>query len=188
MTTASNNIPKKYEKWLRVAILIDYGGTCLCHDVLHKKENLPTGGQKLYKELEPLKRKICRFKDQEDVLCPKNGITDENEFDLTLYANIIYNKFPKKYDSLVADLRNSRNREFHRGNKNLTDKEFDQLWNDTKQMLHNHGFDLQLVVDLKTCALSSSQQFNDITAKIVQGRTDFFVIMYLFGSSKLSFS
>ena len=45
MTTASNNIPKKYEKWLRVAILIDYGGTCLCHDVLHKKENLPTGGQ-----------------------------------------------------------------------------------------------------------------------------------------------
>ena len=89
---------------------------------------------------------------------------------------------------MVADLRNSRNREFHRGNKNLTDKEFDQLWNDTKQMLHNYGFDLQLVVDLKTCALSSSQQFNDITAKIVQGRTDFFVIMYLFGSSKLSFS
>ena len=85
---------------------------------------------------------------------------------MTLYTSIIAKKCPPKYDSLVTDLRNARNTEFHRGNKNFSDKEFDQLWNDTTRMLQKHGFDLQLVGDLRTCDLSLGNQFKDIAMHI----------------------
>ena len=162
MAVANNNLFKDYEKWLRLAILIDFAGRHLCHTVLHAKEHLPTDGAELYKELEGFKSKICRCKNQQEILCPSNGITDENKFDVTLYTNIIEKKFPKRYDSLVTDLRNARNTQSHRGNKNLSDLEFNQLWNDTTQMLQKHGFDLQLVGSLRTCDLSSDNQFKDI--------------------------
>ena len=177
MAAINTNLLKEYEKWLRVATLIDFAGRNLCHTVLHVKEQLSTDGAKLYQELEGLKSKICRFKDQQDILCPPSGITDESKFDLTLYTSIIEKQFPKKYNSLVTDLRKSRNSEFHRGNKSLSDKEFDQLWNDTTQMLESHGFDLQLVGNLKTCDLSTDQQFKDIAMHIFfegMGETNFF--------------
>ena len=167
MTAANSNLFKDYEKWLRVATLIDFAGRNLCHTVLHTKEHLPTDGAKLYKELEVFKSKICRYKDQQEILCPSNGITDERLFDLTLYTSIIDKKFPKKYDSLITDLRNCRNTEFHRGNKELSDSQFNQLWNDTTQMLQKHGFDIQLVHDLKTCDLSLDSQFKDIVMHIL---------------------
>ena len=68
---------------------------------------------------------------------------------------------------MLTDLRNSRNTEFHRGNKNLSDLEFNQLWNDTTQMLQKHGFDLQLIGDLRTCDLSLENQFKDISMHIL---------------------
>ena len=162
MAVANNNLFQDYEKWLRLATLIDFAGRHLCHTVLHAKEHLPTDGAELYKELEGFKSKICRYKDQQEILCPSNGITDENKFDVTLYTNITEKKFPKRYDSLVTDLRNARNTECHRGNKKLSDSEFNQLWNDTTQMLQKHGFDIQLVGSLRTCGLSSDNQFKDI--------------------------
>ena len=162
MAVANNNLFQDYEKWLRLATLIDFAGRHLCHTVLHAKEHLPTDGAELYKELEGFKSKICRYKDQQEILCPSNGITDENKFDVTLYTNIIEKKFPKRYDSLVTDLRNARNTECHRGNKKISDSEFNQLWNDTTQMLQKHGFDIQLVGSLRTCDLSSDNQFKDI--------------------------
>ena len=153
MAAINTNLLKEYEKWLRVATLIDFAGRNLCHTVLHVTEQLSTDGVKLNQELEGLKSKICRFKDQQGILCPPSGIIDESKFDLTLYKSIIEKKSPKRYNSLVTDLSKSRNSEFHRGNKSLSDKEFDQLWNDTTQMLESHGFDLQLVGKLKTCDL-----------------------------------
>ena len=166
MASSNNNLFKEHEKWLRIATLIDFAGRNLCYTVLHTKEHLPTDGAKLCKELEGLKSKICQFKDQKEILCPPNGITDERKFDLTLYTSIIAKKFPKKYDALVSDLRNSRNTESHRGNKNLSDKEFNQLWNDTTLMLQKHGFDIQLVGDLRTCDLSMDNLFKDISMHI----------------------
>ena len=108
MSATNYNLFKEYEKWLRVATLIDFAGKYLCRKVLHDQEQLPTEGAKLYQELVGLKNKICRFKDQYDTLCPPNGITDETKFDLTLYTSIIQQKFPNKYDSLVIDLRHAR--------------------------------------------------------------------------------
>lgn len=187
MAAANTNLLNDYEKWLRVAVLIDFAGKHLCRTVLHTKEQLSTDGAKLYKELEGLKSKICRFKDQHEVLCPSNKITDESKFDLTLYTSVIEKKFPNKYNSMVNDLRQARNREFHRGNKSISDKEFNQLWNDTTQMLQSHGFDLQLVGNLKTCDLSLNEHFKDIAMYIYfQGMVKIF-IYEVFGSCKSNF-
>ena len=172
MGAPNSNLLKEYEKWFRVATLIDYAGRNLCYQIIHVNENLPTDGAKLYQELISLKSKICRYQNQHQVLCPSSGITDERKFDLTLYTSIIENKFPNKYNRLVADLRQSRSDEFHRGNKSLSNKEFDQLWNNTTQMLESHGFDIQLVGDLKTCDLSSTQKFNDCIMHILQGMVE----------------
>ena len=95
MAASNNNLLKEHEKWLRVATLIDFAGRHLCHTVLHVKEQLSTDGAKLYQELEGLKSKICRFKDQQEVLCPSSGITDESKFDLTLYTSVIEKKISK---------------------------------------------------------------------------------------------
>lgn len=165
MATANSDLPEKYEKWLRIAILIDFAGRHLCYELLHKKEQLPTDGAKLYKELKDLKSKICRFKDQEEILCPSSEIIDESKFDLTLLLNVIDKKFPNKYVSFVTDLRRLRNIESHRGDKSLSNEEFDKKWNETIQILQNHGFNIKLVGDLKTCNLSP--QFKDIAMKIL---------------------
>lgn len=175
MAAANPSLFKKHEKWLRVVTLIDFAGKYLCQEVLHQREQLPIDGAKLYQELVGLKSKICRYKNQYDVLCPPNGITDETKFDLTLYTSIIQEKFPNKYYSLVKDLRDARNREFHRGSKSLSDTEFDQLWKGTTEILQRHGFNLQLLGNLKTCDLSIDQQFKDITMRIfLQGRVEIF--------------
>ena len=63
----------------------------------------------------------------------------------------------------MSDLINSKNSEFHRGSKNHFNKEFDQLWNDTTDMIQKHGLNLELVGDVKRCNLSTDQQFKDIT-------------------------
>ena len=57
---------------------------------------------------------------------PNTKITDHTKFDLTLLTSIIEKKFGDKYKSLVNDLMRARNREFHRGNKELSETEFEQ--------------------------------------------------------------
>ena len=49
----------------------------------------------------------------------------------------------------MTDLRHARNHEFHRGNKFLSDIEFNDLWKKTTKMLEKHGFNIQLVGDLQ---------------------------------------
>lgn len=57
MATAKNTISKEYENWLRLITLIDFGGNHLCRDVLFQRENLPTDETRLFKILEPLKKR-----------------------------------------------------------------------------------------------------------------------------------
>ena len=172
MAAGKGNLRQEYEKWFRLTTLIDFAGRHLCYDVLFKKEKLPTDGAQLYTELEGLKSKICRFPDQREIALPSSKITDHNKFDLTLFTSIIENKFGDKYKTLVGDLRGVRNKEFHRGNKRLTDTEFDHLWNETTSMLENHGFDIKLVDDLKTSNPFSHQKFKDVTILNLLGSVD----------------
>lgn len=175
MAVASYNQFKQHERWLRIATLIDFAGRKLCLEVLHRKEHLPTDGALLYHMLKPYKSKIARFADQVNILCPPNGIVDVSKFDLTLLTSIIETLFPGKYDNLVKGVRRARNREYHRGDKRLSDNEFHDLWEETEQMLQNHGFDLRLVGDLKTCDLSNDCKFKDVAMHIFfQGKVKMF--------------
>ena len=65
-----------------------------------------------------------------------------------------------------------RNKEFHRGNKKLSDTEFDNLWNETTNMLENHGFDMKLVDDLKTSNPFSHRKFKDVAILNFLGSID----------------
>ena len=163
MTTAKDNQCQEYEKWVRLMTLIDFAGRHLCYDVLFKREQLPIDGSLLYAELEGLKSKICRYADQLEIAFPSSKITDHNKFDLTLFTSIIQTKFGDKYKKLVDDLRQARNKELHRGSKKmLSDTEFNMLWNDITNMLQSHGFDLKLVIDLKSSDLLSHRKFKDL--------------------------
>ena len=161
MAAAKNNLCQEYEKWFRLTTLIDFAGRHLCYEVLFKKEKLPIDGALLYRELEGIKSKI-RFSDQFEIVFPSTGITDYNKFDLTLLTSIMQSKFGDRYKTLVCDLRGRRNKEFHRGNKTLSDTEFDTSWNETTHMLESHGFDMKLVSDLKTSDPFSHLQFKDV--------------------------
>ena len=161
MAAAKDNLCQEYKKWFRLTTLIDFAGRHLCYEVLFKKEKLPIDGALLYTELEGIKSKI-RFPDQLEIVFPSTGITDYNKFDLTLLTSIIQSKFGDRYKTLVGDLRGARNKEFHRGNKTLSDAEFDTSWNETTHMLESHGFDMKLVSDLKTSDPFSHLQFKDV--------------------------
>ena len=76
MDSASDNISKEYENWLRLMTLIHFGGKHLCRDVLFSRENLPTDGALLFKKLEHLKPRM-QFENQKRVLCPSSDIIYE---------------------------------------------------------------------------------------------------------------
>ena len=114
MAVAMDNISEEYENWLRLTISVDFSGKNLCHNVLFFQEQLPTDGKLLYKGLETVS---CQYKDQRRTLCPSSGITNCDKFNVTLYTRIIKSKFGNKYDSLVNDLRDARNKLLHTGKK-----------------------------------------------------------------------
>ena len=173
-----DDISHEYENWLRLTILVDFSGRNLCHNVLFVKEQLPTDGKLLYKELETVR---CKYEDQRKILFPSSGITDCDKFDVTLYTRVIKGKFGNKYDSLVNDLRDVRNKLFHYGKKEIPDREFNQLWKDTTDMLQQHEFDLGLVDGLKTCDIFSHKLFRSIVTFLQQG--SIVSVLFLFFSS-----
>ena len=48
MAAAKDKI-SQYKNWVRIFLLIDYGGREVCRDVLFNKEKWPTDGVELYK-------------------------------------------------------------------------------------------------------------------------------------------
>ena len=98
----------------------------------------------LYKRLEPEQPRLCCFKNQRQVLCPFSEITNHSDFYLTLLTGIIEVIFGSKYESLVKD---TRNEECHRSNKELPDISIDNLWKCSAKMLEKCSLDLSLVAD-----------------------------------------
>lgn len=56
--------------------------------------------------------------------------------------------FKQKHNSLINDLRAKRNHLYHMANKNLSEKEFEDEWNNVCSTLENHDF-TEAVQDLK---------------------------------------
>lgn len=165
------------EKWLRLVTLIDYAGTVLCKDVLHRKEGLPSDGAQLYHNFLPFKNEM-QFNDQKEILCPSNEITDESKFDITMYTGLIRAMFKQKYKSLINDLRAKRNHLYHMANKNLSEKEFEDEWNNVCSMLKKHGF-TETVQDLKNDDLLKIEKISR-TLDSIKGQIQGSVYMFLF--------
>ena len=67
----------------------------------------------------------------------------------------------------MKDVRNARNQESCRGNKELSGTDFDKHWKDTAAMLENHGFDMTLVDGLKGGDAYFDYLFKDIIISIL---------------------
>lgn len=175
-----DNLSKEYGRWLRVMILIDYGGRQLCHDILFNQQELPKNGVALQKELLDLRN--LNYNQREKV-CPSNGEpTDYNTFDVTLLTDIIKAKFGGRYRSVVGDLKYWRNEIFHRGNKGLSINEFRQLWKNISDMLQYHGFNLRSINlksirDLEVYDIILHQEYRHIIEFILEGTVDMFLLV-----------
>ena len=138
MAAAKANLIQEYRNWIWVFILLDYDGGERCLHVFFKKENWPSDGVQLHKRLKPEQSRICSFKNQCQVFCPSRGIANHNDFNLTLFMRIIEVIFGSKYKSLVNDMRNLRNEECYRSNKEIPDTDFDNLWKCTAYMFEKY--------------------------------------------------
>ena len=157
---------QRSERWFRLVSLIDYAGRQLCTEVLHSKEGLSRDGRKLYVELKCYKDKM-QFSKQKEILCPSNGITDENKFDLTLYTKLLEVLSKAKYGSMVKNLRKYRNDLIHMGDKCMPELDFENKWNDTCNMLRAHGFTAS-VNDLKNGNLPTEEKLREIVDSFVR--------------------
>ena len=84
---------------------------------LFKKENRSTDGVHMYKRLEPEQLRICWLKNQRQIFCPSSGITNHNDFDMALFTRITEVICQSECESIMKDMRNLRNEECHRSNK-----------------------------------------------------------------------
>ena len=116
-----------------------------------QKENLPSDGVQLHKRVEPEQARICWFEDQRQVLCLSSEVANYNFFYLIFFTRIIEVIFRSKYESLVKDMRNLRNVECHRSNKEVPNTDFVNVWKCTADMLEKCSLDVSLVNDLKDC-------------------------------------
>ena len=175
VAAAMVNIPKEYDRWLRLWMLIDYGGTKLCHDILFNQKKRPTDGVGFQNALCHLKKENLTHKDQRDKVFPTNAEPDINTFDVTLLAVIIEHEFRNEYNGLLRDVRYWRNKIVHEGKKLLSQDEFDQRWRKISGMLKRHSFNcnsdnLKSIRDLKTYDIILHEEYRHIIVFILQGR------------------
>ena len=176
---------KYYEKWLRLVTLIDHAGKKICHDLLFITEKLPEDGKLLYNILMYQEYSIKPNRDQHSILHPQNHCTDKSEFDISLHIRIIQGLCGNKYEQYLDNLRKLRNRLFHRGCTNLTETDFNTLWNDASNILELYNFDVSSVAGLKDCEFSLPQEYgksllNCIEA-LLKGNVESFVCLsYMF--------
>ena len=168
MSSPLDILCKHYEKWLRLIILIHHAGTKICHDLLHTKRRFPNDGKELNKFLRINEKRIKPDKYQKLILYPPDQSTVESNFDITLYTKIIKGLYGWEYDRLVGDLRNLRNKVWHKGNPNLTEEEFENLWEEVSKTLTSHHFDMNSVAGLKECESSQLQEHGKLFLNFIE--------------------
>ena len=170
---------KRCEKWARLITLVHLAGKEICYKLLFIERKLPTNGELLYEFLMKNDTRIKPEGKEKLVLYPKNGNTDMNEFDIPLYTKIIQGLYGSHYSDLIKDLRALRNKFFHKGNVELTEKEFKDLWEETSKKLELHGFDMHSLAELKECNIDQHQEYDkplrNCMERFIQGNKEWFV-------------
>lgn len=152
--SSSQDIFSKYEKWNHLLMLIQEGGESVCKYVLHVEMGVPTEGREMYKYLQKYADDILTSKmygHEIKILLNEDRNIDTRRLGLQLYTFIIQildknNKYP-----LIPKLRYRRNELFHMEEfrRNISEKEFDDRWNELSRLLMNFNLDLSSLQSLK---------------------------------------
>ena len=74
-----------------------------------------------------------------------------------------------RYKKFLDDIKNLRNREFHRGRSKISDAEFQNLWCRASSLLRKHNFDMGSIAGLKDCGFSRTQQYGKPLLNCIEG-------------------
>ena len=149
------NTAKRFEKWCRLAILIQEGGESVCKDILHKRIGVPTEGQDIYNYLQHYKTEIKNLnlqRYQEKILLPDNGVIDKRKLDLPLCTYIIQILDQTKQYLSIKKLRYKRNEIFNMEEykKDMCEEKFEEYWNQLSELLKGLNYDMNLSINLKS--------------------------------------
>lgn len=154
MMSSSQDIFSKYEKWNRLVMLIQEGGESVCKYILHTEMSVPTEGQEMHKYLQKYATDIKKSKMygyEKKTLLTEDGNIDTTKLDLKLSTYIIEILDKNKKYPLIPTLRYKRNELFHMEEvqRNMSEKEFDDRWNELSRLLKDLNCDLSSLQSLK---------------------------------------
>ena len=139
---SSQDIWNRFEKWCRLAILVQEGGESVCKYIIYTEMNVPKGGKKMYQHLkrhETRIKKIEMLPYQENALLPFRKYINTKKLDIALFTYIIQALDNPKYPTYpqIEKLRFKRNELFHmkEDQRNMSKPEFDRQWDEVSQLL-----------------------------------------------------
>ena len=164
-------------RWCRLYMLLDYFGKQILKDIFHVKIRAPDNGTKgLYDFLSDFKCRLQFLKSEEaEKVYPQNKKTDEENFDISLFAKVIIailgyyhgsNQFcEQKQKQIEKDidftkwLRNRRNWLSHKGDKRLSELEFKKAWQEVSKVFGDYGVDGGSFKDLENGDIFSNVKY-----------------------------
>ena len=149
-----DDIWEKFRKWCRLIILLHKGGESVCKDILSQMSiKDTTDGAEIYRELKPYEEEIKTVAfDQLKMLLPDNEVTDTMKMDISLITLIIQILDTTQTYPLITKLQQKRNELFHlaEGETDMTEKLFNEHWNNISQLLTSLHYNMDLMEGLKT--------------------------------------
>ena len=170
-------------RWFCLEIFLDHYGKRELKYIFHTNIQAPKNGTKdlfnfLLKFKSLLESKI--YQNEHNKLFPPSGITDEEEFDISLFGRVVrtilcfYREKKSNYFSqkkllliekdinLTIWLMHLRNRLYHEGNKNFSEAEFEKKWDEAVRGLLSQchcPVDMASVNDLKNSDIFSNNKY-----------------------------
>ena len=144
----------KYRKWCRLVILLHEGGEEIVKDILDQIGVDITDGAKIYQKLKPYEKTKLKNKPGylKKILLPLSEVVDTSKLDFSARCHIIEVLDTHKQFPLIGKLRNRRNDFFHMSveEKDMTEQQFNKYWKDISQLLKDFGYDVNILIGLKT--------------------------------------
>ena len=154
MASSPADVWNKYRKWCRLVILLHEGGEDLVKDILGKMGVNITDGAEIYQKLEPYKKMIKKTIPHylQKTLLPPSKDIDTTELDFSARCHIIAVLDTHKQYQSIGKLRKRRNDLFHMSveKRDMTEQQFNNQWNEISQLLTCLGYDVNILVGIKT--------------------------------------
>lgn len=181
-------------RWYRFNILLYYCGIRILKDIFHgrRKIQAPWNGQELCNYLKDYEYQFSKIMNEKELnkLFPQNGITNEENFDISLYGKVIvvildyFHEVElsqqalceiKKDIAFTKWLRERRNELAHKANYYLSSPKFEERWHEAFSFFQDYGFNIASFKDLKNLNIFSIDKYKDIALHLLsQGRLDLF--------------